>query len=240
MTQTHRCVYFDAMTTLNTAPLAPLIDRMFAEAEAPAPSRRVNESPRATSPGGPHPAEREARAGRLPRVLRPRRRTPIWPFRAGGPGCCSCSCARPARGRSWSSAPRSASLPCISRPGSGTTAADGSLPASSSRPRRSGRGRTYAGGLADLIELREGDAVGPSPRPVPEDHVDLVLLDGAKGLYPAVLALLEERLRPGALIVADNADRSPEYLYRVRSAMASTSPCDSRGRGTIDAHPLTL
>jgi predicted O-methyltransferase YrrM len=47
-----------------------------------------------------------------------------------------------------------------------------------------------------------------------------VLLDGAKGLYPAVLALLEERLRPGALIVADNADRSPGYLGRVRSAAA--------------------
>jgi predicted O-methyltransferase YrrM len=29
--------------------------------------------------------------------------------------------------------------------------------------------------------------------------------------------LLEERLRPGAFIVADNADWSPEYLTRVRS-----------------------
>ena len=36
--------------------------------------------------------------------------------------------------------------------------------------------------------------------------------------YPAVLALLEEHLKPGALIVADNAGRSPEYLQRVRSA----------------------
>ena len=32
-----------------------------------------------------------------------------------------------------------------------------------------------------------------------------------------VLALLESRLRPGALIVADNADWSPDYLARVRS-----------------------
>jgi predicted O-methyltransferase YrrM len=46
--------------------------------------------------------------------------------------------------------------------------------------------------------------------------VDLVLLDGAKGLYPKVLALLEPRLRSGALIVADNADWSAEYLARVR------------------------
>jgi predicted O-methyltransferase YrrM len=47
--------------------------------------------------------------------------------------------------------------------------------------------------------------------------IDLVLLDGAKGLYPAILGLLEQGLRPGALIVADNADWSPEYLARVRS-----------------------
>ncbi len=47
--------------------------------------------------------------------------------------------------------------------------------------------------------------------------IDLVLLDGAKGLYPAVLALVEPNLKPGALILADNADWSPEYLDRVRS-----------------------
>lgn len=45
-----------------------------------------------------------------------------------------------------------------------------------------------------------------------------MLLDGAKGLYPALLKLLEAHLRPGVLIVADNAGRSPEYLQRVRSS----------------------
>jgi len=49
------------------------------------------------------------------------------------------------------------------------------------------------------------------------DAIDLVLLDGAKSIYSEVLALLESRLRPGALIVADNADHCPEYLARVRS-----------------------
>jgi predicted O-methyltransferase YrrM len=44
-----------------------------------------------------------------------------------------------------------------------------------------------------------------------------VLLDGAKALYPEILSLLESRLRPGALIVADNADDSPDYLAHVRS-----------------------
>jgi predicted O-methyltransferase YrrM len=73
-----------------------------------------------------------------------------------------------------------------------------------------------ASGLSDLIEIREGDALQTLARDLPE-RIDLLLLDGAKGLYPAILALLEERLRPGALIVADNADWSPEYLERVRS-----------------------
>jgi predicted O-methyltransferase YrrM len=48
----------------------------------------------------------------------------------------------------------------------------------------------------------------------------LLLLDGAKPLYPEILSLVEGRLRPGALIVADNADSSPEYLERVRSPAA--------------------
>ena len=76
-----------------------------------------------------------------------------------------------------------------------------------------------AGGLADLIELREGDAVETLARDLPE-RIDLVLLDGAKSLYPTVLTMLEERLPPGALVVADNADSSPEYLQRVRATDA--------------------
>jgi predicted O-methyltransferase YrrM len=42
-----------------------------------------------------------------------------------------------------------------------------------------------------------------------------VLLDGAKSLYPTVLEIVEPHLRPGSLLVADNAGRSPEYLERV-------------------------
>jgi predicted O-methyltransferase YrrM len=72
-----------------------------------------------------------------------------------------------------------------------------------------------AAGLADLVEIRSGDALETLSRALPE-RIDLVLLDGAKGLYPKVLSLLESRLRPGALVVADNADWSAEYLARVR------------------------
>jgi predicted O-methyltransferase YrrM len=79
------------------------------------------------------------------------------------------------------------------------------------------RATIEAAGLSDLVEIREGDALQTLAADLP-DSVDLLLLDGAKGLYPGVLDLVESRLRPGALIVADNADWSPEYLARVRSA----------------------
>lgn len=74
-----------------------------------------------------------------------------------------------------------------------------------------------AAGLLDLVEIREGDALTTLAADLPE-VVDFVLLDGAKSLYPDILNLLESRLRPGALIVADNADDSPDYLARVRAA----------------------
>ena len=67
------------------------------------------------------------------------------------------------------------------------------------------------------MEIREGDALQTLARDLP-DSIDFVLLDGAKNLYSPILSLLEGRLRGGALIVADNADDSPEYLARVRSA----------------------
>jgi predicted O-methyltransferase YrrM len=73
-----------------------------------------------------------------------------------------------------------------------------------------------AGGLIDLVEIREGDALQTLKSGLPKT-IDLLLLDGAKGLYPDVLALLEGRLRPGAFVVADDADVSPDYLERVRS-----------------------
>jgi predicted O-methyltransferase YrrM len=78
------------------------------------------------------------------------------------------------------------------------------------------RNNLVAGGLLDLVEIREGDALLTLGRDLP-DNIDLVLLDGAKALYSEILDLLEGRLKPGALIVADNADYTPEYLARVRS-----------------------
>ncbi|HEY3741412.1 MAG TPA: O-methyltransferase [Bryobacteraceae bacterium] len=78
------------------------------------------------------------------------------------------------------------------------------------------RDNLKAAGLIDLVEIRGGDALQTLSVNLPET-IDLLLLDGAKALYPEILKLLESHLRSGALIVADNADYSPEYLALVRS-----------------------
>ncbi len=78
------------------------------------------------------------------------------------------------------------------------------------------RNNLTAGGLIDLVEIREGDALQTLSVDLPAT-IDLLLLDGAKALYPEILSLVESRLRPGALVVADNAEYSPEYLAHVRS-----------------------
>ncbi|WP_322079071.1 O-methyltransferase [Burkholderia cepacia] len=78
------------------------------------------------------------------------------------------------------------------------------------------RANLTAAGLADLVEIREGDALRTLAADLP-DSVDLLLLDGAKGLYPEILALVEPRLVAGAFVVADNAEYSPDYLAYVRA-----------------------
>ncbi|WP_315777635.1 MULTISPECIES: O-methyltransferase [unclassified Bradyrhizobium] len=94
----------------------------------------------------------------------------------------------------------------------------GRLITTESEPSKVARARANLaeGGLADLVEIRQGDALQTLCGDLP-DAIDLVLLDGAKPLYGDILALLESRLSAGAFIVADNADHSPDYLAYVRS-----------------------
>jgi predicted O-methyltransferase YrrM len=77
------------------------------------------------------------------------------------------------------------------------------------------RANLTTAGLADLCEIREGDALQSLARDLP-DTIDLVLMDGHKPLYPKILDLLEGRLRKGACLVADNAAASPDYLALMR------------------------
>ncbi|BCW90465.1 tRNA 5-hydroxyuridine methyltransferase [Alphaproteobacteria bacterium SO-S41] len=86
-------------------------------------------------------------------------------------------------------------------------------------------------GLADLVEIREGDAL-ETLRDV-AGPIDLLLLDGAFSLYLPVLQRLETRLRTGALVLAENAlDR--DYLDYVRNptnGFLSQSVALDEGRG---------
>ena len=97
----------------------------------------------------------------------------------------------------------------------------GRLVTSEFEPSKATRARTNLtnAGLADLVDLREGDALQTLAHNLPET-IDLLFLDGAKSLHPDILALVEPRLRPGAAIIADNASMYPPYLARVRDADA--------------------
>ncbi|WP_020667698.1 O-methyltransferase [Amycolatopsis nigrescens] len=73
-----------------------------------------------------------------------------------------------------------------------------------------------AAGLTEFVDIRVGDAL-ETLRGGVGGAVDLVLLDGAIGLDLPVLELLEPHLRPGALVIAENAiGESTEYLNYVR------------------------
>ncbi len=75
-------------------------------------------------------------------------------------------------------------------------------------------------GLIDLVEIREGDALQTLARDLPET-LDVVLLDGAKALYADVLALVESRLHPGSLVLADDARHCADFVSRMREAVDS-------------------
>lgn len=71
-------------------------------------------------------------------------------------------------------------------------------------------------GLTDVITILAGDAL--STLTDIDGPIDFVLLDGWKELYLPVLKLLEPKLSPGTLVIADNtemADAKP-YLEHVR------------------------
>lgn len=201
------------MTTLTTPPLAPLLERLFADAEATDAlmQRQIAQLP---------PEERAAMMASTAdyRTLYTRakdfhlavsRETATLLYLLA-----RASAARSIVEFGMSFAVSTVHLAAALRDNGG-----GRLITTEFEPSKVVRGRENlaAAGLADWVDIREGDALETLSRDLPAT-IDLVLLDGAKGLYPRILALLEPRLRTGALIVADNADQCPEYLERVRSS----------------------
>ncbi len=75
-------------------------------------------------------------------------------------------------------------------------------------------------GLDDLVEVRVGDAL-TTLRDVPA--VDLLFLDGWNNLYEPVVELLQPRLSPGALVIADLSSDDPDQAKYVERMHAPDS-----------------
>ncbi|MGL4284839.1 MAG: O-methyltransferase [Phreatobacter sp.] len=197
------------MTSLNTAPLAPLLEQLFREADA------------ATSPA-------LAATSRQDRERMMRSKTEyvafyslmkdLWLPVSRETGALLYMLARSMRARTIVEFGTSFGISTLHLAAALRDNGGGRLITSEFEPSKAARARKNLrdGGLIDLVELRQGDALVTLAADLPET-IDLLLLDGAKPLYPDILALVESRLRPGALVVADNADDSPDYLKRVRS-----------------------
>jgi predicted O-methyltransferase YrrM len=196
------------MTTLATAPLAPLLDRLFAQANA-APSSAF---------AGFSREERD-------RLMRSKteyldlygRLKDLWLPVSRETGVLLYMLARSSRARTIVEFGTSFGISTLHLAAALRDNGGGRLITTEFELSKVAQARKHldAGGLADLVEIRAGDAVKTLAVDLPE-QVDLLLLDGAKPLYPDILDLVEGSLRPGSLIVADNADDSPDYLRRVR------------------------
>lgn len=174
------------MTTLTTAPLAPLLDRLFREAEAPASSGPTTPLARLS------PEERASLDYRSFYTLAKDAYLAVSRDTAQ----LLYMLVRSTRARSVVEFGTSFGISTLHLAAGLRDNGGGRVITSEFEPSKVARAREnfVAGGLADLIELREGDALQTLAHDLP-DQIDVVLLDGAKGLYPPVLKLLEGHLR---------------------------------------------
>ncbi len=200
------------MTTLASPPVAPLLDKLFAEADAIEPLMRQQMARLS-------PEERNAgRAGNADYIAFYSRAKDFPLPVSRETGALLYMLARGTKARTIVEFGTSFGISTLHLAAALRDNGGGRLITTEFEPSKIERARAtfIDAGLSDLIEIRAGDAVETLARDLP-DAIDFVLMDGAKNLYPKVLSLLEPRLRVGALLVADNADWSPDYLARVRA-----------------------
>ena len=200
------------MTTLTTPPVAPLLERLFAEAESAHPMA----DPRFAS----MPGEERLRLMRSKadyREVYAQLKDYALPVSRDA-GRLLYMLARATNARAIVEFGTSFGISTLHLAAALRDNGGGRLITSEFEPSKIARARNnlMAGGLADLVEIREGDALQTLACDLP-DAIDLLLLDGAKPLYMDILGLVESRLRTGAVIIADNADHCPEYLEHVRA-----------------------
>ena len=90
-------------------------------------------------------------------------------------------------------------------------------------------------GIADLVELRKGDAIETLANV--DGGIDFLLLDGWNDLYLPVLQMLEPKLNQGAYIYTDNASfpGTEAFLSYVRENLAKfDSEYMETGKGGIE------
>lgn len=198
-----------SLNTLTTAPVAPLLDRLFAEAEA------------ATSPALANLSVEERE-----RMMRSKteyvdfysRLKELWLPVSRETGSLLYMLARSSAARDVVEFGTSFGISTLHLAAAIRDNGGGRLITTEFEPSKVARARGHVAeaGLSDLVDFREGDALRTLCADLPES-IDLLLLDGAKSLYADILELVRHRLLPGALVVADNADFSPDYLRLVRS-----------------------
>jgi len=200
------------MTTLAEAPLAPLLRRLFEEADA-----AESETDAAVADLTEEERARLTRSKTGYRELYGRLKNVPLPV-SRETGALLYMLARSTKARTIIEFGTSFGISTLHLAAALRDNGGGRLITSEFEPSKAARARKNleAGGVIDLVEIRAGDALETLAHDLP-GAIDLVLLDGAKALYPEILTLVESRLKAGALIVADNADMSPDYLAGVRS-----------------------
>jgi predicted O-methyltransferase YrrM len=200
------------MTSLTTSPIAPLLDRLFQEASAESPLRSPAMSSLSTE-------ERERLMRSKTDYLDFYGRLKDYPLAVSREtGALLYMLARSSGARTIVEFGTSFGISTLHLAAALRDNGGGRLITSEFEPSKVARARKNLtdGGLIHLVDIREGDAKQTLSVDLPET-IDLLLLDGAKALYSDILSLVESRLRPGAFLVADNADYCPDYLARVRS-----------------------
>lgn len=197
------------MTTLTSQPLAPLLERLFAETDALEPAFRAELENRSAAQRARDQSDYRQFYSRLKdQPLPVSRQTGMLLYML----------ARATAARNIVEFGTSFGLSTLFLAAALKDNGGGRLIGSEFEPSKVARARGHLAeaGLGHLVEIREGDALETLARDLP-DSIDFVLLDGAKNLYLPILGLLESRLRMGALILADNADMSPDYVAKVRA-----------------------
>lgn len=198
------------MSTLTKAPVAPLLDRLFEEAS------------KATSP-----AMAQISCDERMRLMRSKteyldfysRVKDLWLPVSRETGSLLYMLARGMRARTIVEFGTSFGISTIHLAAALRDNGGGHLITSEFEPSKVSRARDHLteAGLIDLVDIRAGDAMQTLSVDLPGE-VDLLLLDGAKSLYPDILSLVQSHLRPGAIVIADNADFNPDYVAWMRSS----------------------